>query len=41
MKSAEEKHKAFTYDLQKEIIQPNGNKVTITEKFSGNQGDKL
>lgn len=37
MKSVEEKHKAFTYDLQKEIIQPDGKKVTITEKFSGNQ----
>jgi hypothetical protein len=39
MKSAEEKHRAFTYDLQKEIIQPNGNKVIITEKFSGNKDD--
>jgi hypothetical protein len=39
MKSAEEKHKAFTYDLQKEIVQPNGNKVIITEKFSGNQDE--
>lgn len=37
MKSAEEKHKAFTYDLQREIVQPNGKVIIITEKFSGNQ----
>lgn len=39
MKSAEEKHKAHTYDLQKEITQPNGKVVIITEKFSGNMDD--
>lgn len=39
MKSAEEKHKAFTYDLQKEIVQPNGKVVIVTEKFSGSQDD--
>lgn len=35
MKDGEDKRKAFCYDITKEIIQPNGNKVTITEKFSG------
>lgn len=39
MKSAEEKHKAFTYDLKKEITQPNGRIVIVTEKFSGDQDD--
>jgi hypothetical protein len=39
MKSAEEKHKAHTYDLIKEVISPNGKVVTITEKFSGDSGD--
>jgi hypothetical protein len=39
MKSAEEKHKAFTYDLQKEIKQPDGKVVVVTEKFSGSQDD--
>jgi hypothetical protein len=39
MKSAEEKHKSFTYDLVKEVISPNGKVVTITEKFSGDSGD--
>jgi hypothetical protein len=39
MKSAEEKHKAHTYDLVKEVISPNGKVVTITEKFSGDSGD--
>ena len=35
MKSAEEKNKAFTYDLQKEIVGKDGKVVVITEKFSG------
>lgn len=39
MKSAEEKHKAHTYDLRKEIVQPNGKVVVVTEKFSGNRDD--
>lgn len=39
MKSGEEKHKAHCYDLQKEVIQANGNKVIVTEKFSGNMDD--
>lgn len=39
MKSAEEKHKAFTYDLVKEIKQPDGKIVLVTEKFSGSQDD--
>jgi hypothetical protein len=39
MKSAEEKHKSFTYDLVKEVVSPNGKVVTITEKFSGDSGD--
>lgn len=37
MKSAEEKHKAFTYDLQKEIVGRDGKTVIITEKFSGDR----
>lgn len=41
MKSAEEKHKAFTYDIAKEMITKDGKKVTVTEKFSGNVGDEL
>jgi predicted DNA repair protein MutK len=39
MKSAEEKHKAHTYDLVKEVVSPNGKVVTIVEKFSGDNGD--
>lgn len=39
MKSSEEKHRAFTYDLTKEVRQPNGQIVTITEKFSGSNED--
>jgi septal ring factor EnvC (AmiA/AmiB activator) len=35
LKSAEEKNKAFTYDLQKEIVGKDGKVVVITEKFSG------
>jgi hypothetical protein len=41
MKSAEEKHKAFTYDITKEVLTKDGKKVTITEKFSGRAGDDL
>lgn len=39
MKSAEEKHKAFTYDLQKEIVGKDGKIVVITEKFSGDRDE--
>lgn len=39
MKSAEEKHKAHTYDITKEVLSPNGKVVVITEKFSGDTGD--
>ena len=39
MKSIEEKHSAFTYDLQKEIRQPDGKIIIVTEKFSGSQDD--
>jgi hypothetical protein len=39
MKSAEEKHKAHTYDLIKEVVSPSGKVVTIVEKFSGDTGD--
>jgi hypothetical protein len=39
MKSAEEKHKAFTYDLQKEIVGKDGKVVVITEKFSGDRDE--
>jgi hypothetical protein len=35
MKSAEEKSKAFTYDITKEVQGKNGKVVTINEKFSG------
>lgn len=41
MKSAEEKHRAFTYDLVKEIVTKDGKKITVTEKFSGHSGDEL
>lgn len=41
MKDAEEKHQAHTYDMVKEIKGPNGNVITITEKFSGDRGDEL
>jgi hypothetical protein len=41
MKSAEEKNKAYTYDLQKEVVGPNGKVVIISEKFSGDVGEKL
>ena len=39
MKSAEEKNKAFTYDIKKEIIGKDGRVIVINEKFSGNVGD--
>ncbi len=39
MKSAEEKHKSFTYDLIKEVVSPSGKVVTVVEKFSGDSGD--
>lgn len=39
MKSSEEKHKAFSYHLQKEIVQPNGKTVIINEIFSGNKDE--
>lgn len=39
MKSAEEKNKAFTYDLQKEITAPDGKKIIVVEKFSGSSDD--
>lgn len=39
MKSAEEKHKSFTYDLKKEIVTKTGEVITITEKFSGDTED--
>lgn len=41
MKSAEEKNKAYTYDISKEVMTKDGKMVTITEKFSGNFGDDL
>lgn len=41
MKSAEEKNKAYTYDLSKEVVGPNGKVITIVEKFSGDIGDEL
>lgn len=41
MKSAEEKHKAFTYDITKEVRTKDGKTVTVTEKFSGSVGDDL
>lgn len=41
MKSAEEKNKAFTYDITKEVKTKDGRTVTITEKFSGDVGDEL
>ena len=41
MKSAEEKQKAFTYDITKEIQTKDGKFVTITEKFCGSVGDDL
>lgn len=39
MKSAEEKSKAFTYDLAKEIVTKDGRTVVIKEKFSGDVDD--
>jgi ABC-type dipeptide/oligopeptide/nickel transport system ATPase component len=39
MKSDEEKKKAFTYDLKKEIVTKSGKVVTVTDKFSGISGD--
>jgi len=41
MKSAEEKQKAFTYDLSKTIVGKDGKTVVITEKFSGDAHDDL
>lgn len=35
MKSSEERNKAFTYDITKEVQGTNGRVVTINEKFSG------
>ena len=35
MKSSEERNKAFTYDITKEVQGTNGRIVTINEKFSG------
>lgn len=35
MKSAEERNKAYTYDLTKEVRSPDGRVITISEKFSG------
>lgn len=35
MKSAEEKSKAFTYDLKKEIHTKDGRVISVVEKFSG------
>lgn len=37
LKSAEEKSKAYAYDLTKEIVQANGKTVTIKEVFSGDR----
>ena len=39
MKDAEERKKAFTYDLTKEVTAPNGKVIIINEKFSGDTGD--
>jgi hypothetical protein len=41
MKSEEEKNKAFTYDLKKEIKKKDGTVVVVTEKFSGNKDREL
>lgn len=41
MKSAEEKNKAYTYDLVKEIMTKDGKKIYVTEKFSGSSSDEL
>lgn len=41
MKSSEEKHKSFVYDLTKEIRSPDGRIITITEKFNGDRGEEL
>jgi energy-coupling factor transporter ATP-binding protein EcfA2 len=41
MKSAEEKHKSFTYDLIKEITTKDGKTIMVVEKFNGNSGDDL
>ena len=41
MKSAEERNKAFTYDLKKEIITKDGRTIEISEKFSGDGADEL
>lgn len=37
LKSAEEKSKAYAYDITKEVMQPNGKTVTIKEVFSGDR----
>lgn len=39
LKSAEEKSKAYAYDISKEIMGANGKTVTIKEVFSGNRDD--
>ena len=39
MKSSEGKHSAHSYHLQKEITQPDGKKVIISEIFSGSNED--
>lgn len=41
MKSAEEKSKAFAYDLKKEIITKDGKTIEIKEIFSGDRDDEL
>lgn len=41
MKSAEEKHKSYTYDLSKEVVSSNGKVVVITEKFNGDCEDNF
>jgi KaiC/GvpD/RAD55 family RecA-like ATPase len=35
LKSAEERSKSYAYDITKEVEGPNGKKVTINEKFTG------
>jgi len=39
LKSAEEKSKAYAYDISKEVMSNNGKTVTIREVFSGNVGN--
>ena len=35
MRSAEEKKKAFSYDIQKKVVRPDGSEVILKSKFSG------